>query len=42
MDVELRTRRLLLRQPGVDDVPRIARYLNNFHVAGNLSRVPYP
>lgn len=42
MDVELRTRRLLLRQPKADDASRIARYLNNFRVAGNLSRVPYP
>ena len=42
MDVELRTRRLLLRQPKPDDAARIARYLNNFRVAGNLSRVPYP
>ena len=42
MDVELRTPRLLLRQPRPDDAPIIARYLNNFHVAGNLARVPYP
>jgi RimJ/RimL family protein N-acetyltransferase len=42
MDVELSSRRLVLRQPRADDAPRIARLLNNFRVAGNLSRVPYP
>lgn len=42
MDVELRTRRLILRQPRLEDAPRIARFLNNFRVAGNLARVPYP
>ena len=42
MDVELRSRRLVLRQPRPDDAPRIVRYLNNFRVAGNLARVPYP
>jgi RimJ/RimL family protein N-acetyltransferase len=42
MDVELRTKRLILRQPKADDAARIVRYLNNFRVAGNLSRVPYP
>jgi RimJ/RimL family protein N-acetyltransferase len=42
MDVTLSTGRLLLRQPRRDDAPRIARYLNNFRVAGNLARVPYP
>ncbi len=42
MDVRLETRRLVLRQPRMDDAPRIARFLNNFRVAGNLSRVPYP
>jgi len=42
MDVELRSLRLRLRQPRMDDAPRLARLLNNFHVAGNLSRVPYP
>jgi RimJ/RimL family protein N-acetyltransferase len=42
MDVTLRTSRLLLRQPRMDDAARIARFLNNFAVAGNLSRVPYP
>ena len=42
MDVTLQTRRLLLRQPHRGDAQRIARYLNNFAVAGKLSRVPYP
>ncbi|MDO8358533.1 MAG: GNAT family N-acetyltransferase [Devosia sp.] len=42
MDVELRTERLLLRQPRRGDAPRIARFLNNFAVAGKLSTVPYP
>lgn len=42
MDVELRTRRLLLRQPRMNDAERLARLLNNFHVAGCLARVPYP
>jgi len=42
MDVSIATRRLTLRQPVMDDAERIALYLNNFAVAGNLSRVPYP
>ena len=42
MDVILKTRRLTLRQPKPDDAERLALYLNNFGVAGNLSRVPYP
>ena len=42
MDVTLRTRRLILRQPVSADAARIARLMNNFRVAGNLSRVPYP
>jgi RimJ/RimL family protein N-acetyltransferase len=42
MDVTLRTRRLTLRPAQVADAPAVARYLNNFAVAGNLSRVPYP
>jgi len=42
MDVELRTRRLVLRQPKAEDAAPIALHLNNFRVAGNLSRVPYP
>lgn len=42
MDVSLATRRLMLRQPLPSDAERLAQYLNNFAVAGNLSRVPYP
>lgn len=42
MDVTLRTPRLTLRQPMMDDASRVARFLDNFAVAGNLSRVPYP
>ena len=42
MDVTLTTRRLTLRPPKPEDTPRIAGFLNNFRVAGNLSRVPYP
>ena len=42
MDVTLATPRLLLRQPHRDDAPRIARFLDNFAVAGKLSTVPYP
>ncbi len=42
MDVSLTTRRLALRQPVMADAERIALFLNNFAVAGNLSRVPYP
>ena len=42
MDVTLHTKRLVLRQPHPDDAVRVATVLNNFHVAGCLSRVPYP
>lgn len=42
MDVSLKTRRLTLRQPVLADAERLARFLDNFAVAGNLSRVPYP
>lgn len=42
MDVSFKTARLLLRQPVMDDAARLAQSLNNFAVAGNLSRVPYP
>lgn len=38
----LRTPRLTLRPPELDDAGRIARFLDNFAVSGNLSRVPYP
>ncbi len=42
MDVTLTTSRLLLRPPRDGDAPRIARFLDNFAVAGNLARVPFP
>jgi len=42
MDVSLSTVRLLLRQPRMDDAEKLAQFLNNFAVAGNLSTVPYP
>jgi len=42
MDVTLRTKRLTLRQPVLSDAEPLATYLNNFAVAGNLTRVPYP
>lgn len=42
MNVTLRTPRFLLRQAQVGDAEPIARYLNDFEVAGNLARVPYP
>lgn len=38
----LRTRRLTLRLPQMGDAERVTQMLNNFAVAGNLSRVPYP
>ena len=42
MDVTLATPRLVLRPPRAGDAPRIARFLGNFAVAGNLARVPFP
>src|SRR3546814_5804603 len=42
MNVTLRTPRFILRQPQVGDAEAIARYLNDFEVAGNLARVPFP
>lgn len=39
---EIRTRRLTLRLPQLGDAERVSLMLNNFAVAGNLSRVPYP
>jgi RimJ/RimL family protein N-acetyltransferase len=38
----LRTPRFLLRQPQLGDAELIASYLNDYDVAGNLARVPYP
>lgn len=42
MNATVRTKRLLLRQPQVGDAEAIAHHLNDFDVAGNLARVPYP
>jgi RimJ/RimL family protein N-acetyltransferase len=42
MDVTLTTSRLVLRQPLLSDAERLTRFLDNFAVSGNLSRVPYP
>jgi RimJ/RimL family protein N-acetyltransferase len=42
MDVTLHTPRLTLRPSELDDATRVARFLDNFAVAGNLARVPYP
>lgn len=36
------TERLILRAPRAQDAPYIAKYLNDFDVAGNLARVPFP
>jgi RimJ/RimL family protein N-acetyltransferase len=40
--LKIHTRRLTLRPLCPGDAARIAQHLNNFAVAGNLSRVPYP
>jgi len=42
MNATLHTPRFILRQPQVGDAEAIARYLNDFEVAGNLARVPFP
>jgi RimJ/RimL family protein N-acetyltransferase len=42
MNVTLHTQRLILRPAQPDDAEPIARYLNDFAVAGNLARVPFP
>ncbi len=42
MNVTLQTARLLLRPAQVGDAEPIAHYLNDFDVAGNLARVPFP
>ena len=42
MNTALRTPRFILRQPQIGDAEAIARYLNDFEVAGNLARVPFP
>jgi len=42
MTITLRTPRFILRPARADDAEPIARYLNDFAVAGNLARVPFP
>lgn len=42
MNVTLPTARFILRPSQLDDAEAIARYLNDFAVAGNLARVPFP
>jgi Acetyltransferases, including N-acetylases of ribosomal proteins len=42
MSVVLETARLTLREPAMADAGNIAKYLNDFGVSGNLSRVPFP
>lgn len=42
MNVTLRTPHFILRPAQVGDAEPIARYLNDFAVAGNLARVPFP
>lgn len=38
----LLTNRLRLRPPGLGDASRMAEFLGNFAVSGNLARVPHP
>lgn len=38
----IETPRLRLRAPGFGDAKRLADFLGNFSVAGNLARVPHP
>ena len=42
MDVTLTTPRLVLRQPGPQDIDAIVAGLNDFEVTRFLTRVPYP
>ncbi|MET3927858.1 GNAT family N-acetyltransferase [Devosia sp. 2618] len=42
MNPIVQTPRLILRQAQLGDAEPIARYLNDFGVAGNLARVPFP
>ncbi|SEQ26440.1 Protein N-acetyltransferase, RimJ/RimL family [Devosia sp. YR412] len=42
MNITLRTPNFTLRPAQVGDAELIARYLNDFAVAGNLARVPFP
>lgn len=39
---ELKTPRLKLRAPSLDDAPRIATFCNDFDVARMTTRMPYP
>lgn len=42
MNVTLPAKRFILRPAQTGDAEPIARYLNDFAVAGNLARVPFP
>jgi len=42
MSILLETERLLLRPPKAADISQFVPLLNDFEVAKNLSRVPYP
>jgi len=42
MSLALVTERLVLRLPRPEDAEPVAYYLNDFEVAGNLARVPFP
>ncbi len=42
MDVTLTTPRLVLRQPGPEDIDAIVEGLNDFEVTRFLTKVPYP
>lgn len=42
MNLDLATQRFALRLPRPTDAERMAVYLNDFGVAGNLARVPHP
>lgn len=42
MSLVLTTARFTMRMPRDDDAEFIAKYLNDFAVAGNLARVPFP
>ena len=42
MSPRLTTARMVLRLPDMGDAQRIARFLDDFGVSGNLARVPHP
>lgn len=42
MPVTIKTKRLLLRPPARDDIPRLVPLINNFKIASMVSRIPYP